>query len=225
MNAMKWRPRGRRVCMAATAGSAMLLTACGSGPEIRYYTLQPPADTASAPAASPPALLFELLPVRVPQQVDYPQMVVRQTGGRVALVESRQWVAPLGDEIRAALSQDLEAQLRSRDVYGLSAQDAVPVIRIKVQVSRFETVPGAYAQLDAQWSLSRIGGSATATSCDASVRQQASDGYDGVVAAHQRALSLMAGRIAHSVQRWSDGATHPCNDAGPDAETTGAAQG
>jgi uncharacterized lipoprotein YmbA len=218
MKSMNWKPMPPRmpIAMAVITATVLLLTACSGGPEIRYYTLLPPAATTARPAEPAPALLFELLPVQVPQQVDYPQMVVRQDGGRMALVESRQWVAPLGDEIRAALSQGIGERLHSRDVYGLGAQDAVPVYRIKVQFSRFETVPGVYAQLDAQWSLSRSGTKA-ATSCDASVRQQAADGYDGVVAAHQRALGVLAERIARSVQRWNRDVADPCAEAPPAA--------
>ncbi len=208
MNSMRQVATVLRVSIAVL-GTGLLLAACGSGPQVRYYTLLSPAATTTAEVSSTPELLFELLPVRVPQQVDYPQMVIREDSGRVALVESRQWVAPLGDEIRAALSQGIGASLHSRDVYGLSAQDAVPVYRIKVQLSRFETVPGRYAQLDVQWSLSRVG-AATAISCDTSVRETATKGYDGVVAAHQRAVSVLAERIAQSLQRWQDAATDPC---------------
>ncbi|TJY61912.1 membrane integrity-associated transporter subunit PqiC [Sinimarinibacterium sp. CAU 1509] len=211
MKSMMRMSAGSRASIAALATS-LVLVACGSGPQIRYYTLLSPASNVPLSLTTAPKLLFELLPVRVPQQVDYPQMVIREDSGRVALVESRQWVAPLSDEIRAALSQGIASSLHGRDVYGLSAQDAVPVYRIKVQLSRFETVPGHYAQLDAQWSLSRVG-AAKAISCDTSVRETAVDGYDGVVAAHQRALSLLADRIAQSLQRLQDSASNPCSAA------------
>ena len=54
-----------------------------------------------------PGVAFELLPVSVPAQDDQPQLVIRQGGQGVALLQSERWIAPLGDEIRGALSADL----------------------------------------------------------------------------------------------------------------------
>ena len=67
--------------------------------------------------------------VRVPAQVDQPELVVRQGAGELALVETRQWIAPLKDEIRGALSAALTQRLHAHDVAGVSAPAPVPVQR------------------------------------------------------------------------------------------------
>ena len=66
------------------AAAAALLGACASAP-MHYYTLLP---SAAAEAPNPAgSLAFELLPVSVPAQVDQPQLVVREGGQSVALLD------------------------------------------------------------------------------------------------------------------------------------------
>ncbi|MGB3461073.1 MAG: ABC-type transport auxiliary lipoprotein family protein, partial [Rhodanobacter lindaniclasticus] len=80
--------------LAVTA--AALLAACASAP-LHYYTLLP--GSAAPVAESATAIPFEVLTVNVPAQVDRPQLVVRQGGQSVALLEGERWIAPLADEV------------------------------------------------------------------------------------------------------------------------------
>lgn len=127
--------------LAIILGGALVLAACGGSAPVRYYTLVPAADayapTATQSAITPSAapFQFELLPVGVPAQVDQPQLVVRQGGQGVAVLDGERWIAPLGDEVRGALSADLARQLHTQDVSGLPA-GARPVLRIKVDLLR-----------------------------------------------------------------------------------------
>ena len=102
------------------AAAALALAGCASAP-MHYYTLMPPAaEPADAPVAAADqglaGLPFELLPVSVPAQVDVPQLVLREGGQSVAMLEGERWIAPLGSEVRGALSADLARQLHSQDV-------------------------------------------------------------------------------------------------------------
>jgi uncharacterized lipoprotein YmbA len=107
---------------------AAALAGCASAPT-HFYTLQQsaPAHT-DAPAVSS-AFLIDLQPVGVPAQVDQPELVVRQSEQRVAVLDNERWAAPLAGELRDALSADLAGALGTRDA-GLSRPPATPVYRI-----------------------------------------------------------------------------------------------
>lgn len=183
--------------------AALALGACASAPT-HYYTLIAPA--VQAPAATSPGLPFELLPVSVPPQDDQPQLVIRQGGQGVALLDGHRWIAPLGDEIRGALSADLAQALGRPDVSGLAHQGA-RVARIKVDVRRFDSQPGSYALLEATWSVHVMGGDAPerTLACTSRFNQPVAGGYDTLVQGHQQALGRLAGEVADAVRALAGG--------------------
>jgi uncharacterized lipoprotein YmbA len=206
---------GRRVL---GLGIVLTLAGCASAP-LHYYTLVPPAtdvasDTASSPAATA-ALPFELLPVTIPAQVDQPQLVVRDGSQGVALLNSERWIAPLGDELRSALSTDLARQLHSQDVSALPGNDK-PLLRIKLDVRRFDSLPGSYALIDASWSVRVMhgaNGQGGALSCNSQVSETVGAGYDALVQGHQHAIGKLAAQIAAAAQSLGNGQTPACPGA------------
>src|SRR5690606_22299560 len=116
------------------AAAALGLAACASAP-VRYYTLLAPAQAPTGPA-TPADFDFELMPVGIPAQVDQPQLVIRQGGQGVAPLSGERWIAPLADEVRAALAAELARTLHARDATGLPGGDR-PRLRIKVDLRRF----------------------------------------------------------------------------------------
>ncbi len=197
-------------------GVALALAACASAPT-HYYTLVAPA-TDMPPAsgmASASALPFELLPVDVPAQVDQPQLVVREGGQGVALLNGERWIAPLGDELRSALSADLTHQLHSPDVSALPSSDK-PLLRIKLDVRRFDSQPSSYALIDAIWSvrvMHAAHGNGAMLSCSSRVSENVSAGYDALVQGHQRAIGQIAAQIAAAAQSLGNGQTPACPGA------------
>lgn len=177
----------------AVATLALVLGACGSAPPLRYYTLVPPAggDATVAPTAQP--FQFELLPVTVPAQVDQPQMVVREGGQGVAVLQGQRWIAPLGDEVRGALAADLARDFRAQDVTGLPNQGK-STVRIKLDVRRFDSVPGSYAYIDAAWSVRPLKGG-DPLACTSRFSETVGAGYDALVQGHQQAIKRLAGQI------------------------------
>lgn len=190
------------------------LAACGGSAPLRFYTLVPPAGnevrTATGAAIAPTAapFQFELLPVGVPAQADQPSLVVRQGGQGVAVLNGERWIAPLGDEVRNALSADLSAQLHTQDVTGLAAGDK-SVARIKVDLRRFDSVPGSYALIDAAWSVRMLKGDAS-VACTSRVQQSVGADYAALVEGHQRALAQLAAQIATAATQLAAGQTPAC---------------
>jgi uncharacterized protein len=194
--------RLRILCVAPLAA---LLAACAAPAPTRFHTLLVPAST---PAPANPAWAFELLPVSVPEQVDVPQLVVRSGAGELVPVDTRHWAAPLGRELRSALSDRLSAQLGVRDLHRLAQPRELPVWRISVSIARFDSVPGAYALLDAGWSIAGSGG--PVLSCATRVQHGVAPGFDALVEGHQRAVAQLAQAIGGALQVLQSGAAASC---------------
>lgn len=195
------------------AGTVLSLAACASAP-LHYYTLVAPAGTAaSAPAATattasaPP---FQLLPVSVPAAVDQPQLVVREGAQAVAVLGSERWVAPLGDEVRSALSADLARDLHSQDVDGLPDNDK-PLLRITLDVRRFDSQPGSYALIEGAWSVRLLHGDHPAVlACSSRIRETVGQGYAALVQGHQQAIGQLAQQMATVARALGDGQAATC---------------
>lgn len=134
-----------------------ILAACSNAPS-RHYSLAPLGQQ-TQPAASDhaiPDFAIRLTEVRVPGSVDRPQLVVRQNSGTaVAVLNQSLWAAPLTDQIRAALAQELMQVLAVPDVSFMAAPAHLPVWTVAVQIRRFELVAGARTVLDASWTFGR----------------------------------------------------------------------
>lgn len=185
--------------------ASMGMSACSS-PATHYYTLQDTAPSAPARLATPP-FQFEMLGVRMPVQVDQPQLVVRQNRGNLAILENDRWSAPLADEFHDALTDRLERQLGTRDLAGLPKDARRPVLTLKTDVRRFDSLPGQYALVDVVWSLGIHGDSQPhrTLTCASQIREPAGIELNSLVMAHQRVIDQLAANIAITAGAWARG--------------------
>lgn len=189
------------------------LTACSS-PDMRYYTLQDVAPlSGEAPVASA-SFQFEMLNVRVPVQVDIPQLVVRQNQTGLMILDSDRWSAPLADEFQAAIVDRLERRLGTSNLAGLPKDKQRPILSVQIDVQRFESLPGQYVLVDAVWSLHLRGEGdqpARTLTCNSRLSQPASLELNNVVLAHQKVLDRLADVIAKVAGDWA--AKNPLSDS------------
>lgn len=161
----------------------LLLAACRSDP-IHYHTLLPAQP---APGAHGSAnIQFEQ--ISVPPQVDRPQMVIRQGSSGLAILETQWWGASLVDELRNAL------------VDQLSSPVAGPKLSLRLDVQRFDSVPGQYALIDAQWRL-RIEEGKNGESflnCRTTVQTPSGPSIDDLVVAQQNNVKRLAAAISQA---------------------------
>jgi uncharacterized lipoprotein YmbA len=181
---------------------ALTLTGCASAPT-QYLTLMPPPGRPTAPAAAQvPAALqtsgdspvvgadpaaFVHVPtvsVTVPSQVDQSELVVRQSDGSMALLQSVRWIAPLGDEIRTALALSLAEQWA-----------ALPAMRVNVDVQRFDSMLGQYAYIEAAWTLTLPGTPIQKISGRSAIKIPVREGYAALAAGHRQAIEALAAQI------------------------------
>lgn len=198
-----------RLILAAVL--ALGLAACASSP-VRFYTLVAPSAEPATPSdtGSGKSLSFELAAIRIPAQVDQPQLVVREGGQRVAVLESDRWIAPLADEVHAALAGALVRDLPGEDLTGVAG--ATPAaLHIRVDLRRFDSLPGASATIEAAWSL-RGGSSASprVLVCSTTISEPVGPGYDALVQGHQRVIGRLAEQIAVAARGLTGGGTAVC---------------
>lgn len=185
-----------RPCLLLAA--TVWLAGCASAPPPRYYTLVAP--TYASPVTADAGYVIDLLPVRVPAEVDVRPLVLRAGDGELQLQDDHQWAAPLADQIREVLSQQLSTTLGVTDVAGLAAAEDAPRVRIQVVVTRFDSAFGDQATLAARWSLRALPGRAAPLTCSAVLVQPVQRGYAALVQGQQRALAALANKIAAGVR-------------------------
>jgi uncharacterized lipoprotein YmbA len=184
-----------------------MLTGCSSTQPPRFHTLMPaPAATARPPAPAG-LLVWEVLPVAVPAGVDRPQWVVQTADGSLTVLEQERWIAPLGEEIHAALID------RLTQVVGASALSAEPHMRwrIRIDVQRFDSGPGREARLAATWALSSDAKAVAALRCHGEfVQTPAASGYVALAQGHKQAVAALADAIGGTLKALSTGQTASC---------------
>ena len=186
-------------------GLLLALTACSSVPT-HYYTLLP-ATTQSLPEVSEAApFQLDVLPVRMPIQVDQPELVIRQSNGRLAILDNDRWSVALADEFQSALSDRLERQLGVRNLSSLPRDSDQPLLSLRTDVRRFESVPGYYALVDMVWNLrwQAPGQKVRSLTCSSVVRKPVAEvALGSLVEAHQQVIEALAADIAKTARAWA----------------------
>ena len=198
------------------ACACMLAVACSSVP-LHYYTLQAADNRAAATPVDTAPFLIDVMPVDIPAQVDMMQLVVRQDETALGVLDSERWASPLNEELRNALSTALTQKLGTQDMHGLPAVASPgtrPLLRIEVQVRRFESRPGQFALLEADWSLGFMRPpDARRLLCHSRLHQAVESGYSGLVRGHQQAVAALSAQIAVAAQGWAVSQQAQCPEA------------
>ncbi|QBR01749.1 PqiC family protein [Paraburkholderia pallida] len=178
---------------------AGLAGGCSSSPTSSFYRLKPDATlTALGPAAP---LYVVVNPVTIPELVDRPQIVVTLAGNQVSPNEFQRWADPLKSGIQRTIAGDLAALLGSEHVSIFGADSSgPPVWRVRVDVMRFDSVVGEAASVDAQWTIWPPKDTKPILGHTSAHEQVQGQGYDALVAAHDRALASVSRDIAAAIQ-------------------------
>lgn len=175
----------------------ILAAGCGSTPPSRFYTL----SATPAPAGPASDISVAVGPVTIPAMLDRPQIVVSAGPNEVRLDEFNRWAAPLQSNISRVVADNLSALLGTPRVSLFpQTMSAAADYRVAIQVQTFASAPGEAATLDAVWTVSRAKDGRSQTGRTALREASPSGGYDGVAAAHSRALARMSRDIADSLQ-------------------------
>ena len=189
--------------------AAVLVAACSASKPERFYSLlssEPPALVAPAGLQT---VVVDVLPVGVPPLVDQPQWVVRASDDTLQVLEQERWAAPLREELRSALAEQLTARWAAVNMQTLP-QPAASVWRLRLDLQRFESVPGREARIDGVWSLLPPR-NAAALVCRSTLREAVGDGgVPALAAAHRRLVARLADEIGQRLQALQRGEAARC---------------
>ena len=196
----------------AAVAAWMLLAGCSAPPATRWHSLL--NGTAPSLPAARAALLIDLAPVTVPAAVDQPQWLVRTNDDSLRLLEQERWASSPRDELRAALAERLAQGFGAVDVRTQAPAAApAPVWRVRVEVQRFESIPGREAWLASAWSVAAPGASArqgSTLSCQSSLHEAAPGDLAALAQAHRRAVLRLADQIGVRLSALSRGQGAAC---------------
>lgn len=186
--------------------SVALLAACSSTPAPRFHSL---LSTQPAPVevVSSVPLPIDLAPVSVPSAVDQQQWVLRLPDDSLRILEQEQWVAPLRDELRAALFDRLARRYGAVDVRSAPTAE---FIRLKVDVQRFESMAAREVWIEAVWAASPTAKGGTPLVCRSSVREPVHGDVAAITAAHRRAVQTLADLMGQRLLAMYNGAGVRC---------------
>ncbi|MCF4997935.1 hypothetical protein GIW70_09780 [Pseudomonas syringae] len=154
----------------------VLLAACRSDP-IQFHTLIP-----TQPSVTRAGNEIPIEGISVPPQVDRPQIVIRQGNAGLAILETEWWGASLADELRSALMDQLSNSNNLRKV------------SVRIDVQRFDSIPGQYGLIDVKWRL-RAGDASDLLVCRTTLQTPSGPSIDDLVIAQQANVKRLAAAI------------------------------
>ncbi len=195
--------------------SIVSLLGCAS-PREHLYTLDASSSELPPSVLSPVAMERPTVvvgPISIPQLVDRPELVVRESVYTVATIEQERWAAPLKEALPRLMA--VEMQRRMPDKLFLTFSSAViaaPVARVLIDVTRFDVARDG-ANVDAHWVYKPTPpvaskSESTSISGDVSVHEDLANQavkqeglvdarYESYVDALRRACNSLAGQIAN----------------------------
>jgi uncharacterized lipoprotein YmbA len=146
-------------------------------------------------------IALEVLPVRLPELLQHPQMVMLERSGALGLSETQRWANPLDQDMQRVLVANLGQLLGSDAVvpspYG---ERVAAAYRLEVAVQSCSAQPGGGLVLEAVWMLTRPGITQAVLLRRTVLREALADpGPDTLAAAHSRILEALSREIAAAV--------------------------
>jgi uncharacterized lipoprotein YmbA len=177
----------------------MLVGGCGSPPKDQFYTLAPPA-TAPAVAAAAARYAVAVGPVKLPEAVDRPQLVLREGGSRVRILEEHRWAGPLREEIARSVAASLARQLPDAQITTEGNHALRPgEFQVRIDIERFEATSDNGVTVQGVWTLRSTGAAAASRPFTAS-ETAAGGSYDAIVSAYTRALAALSAQIGAEIR-------------------------
>jgi len=204
-----------------------LLVACASSPPVRYHTLSRPETTdGTADTSGAARVLVQILPIEVPEGVARDNIVLKDPSGRVTVLQTDRWLAPVADDMKQVVADALWRAARATNTYQapVPAQStSLPQYRLAVRIERFDAISGQAATVEGSWTLRSLSDDAVHICRWAGT--QPLDAMDGAAAAAAlaEASHRLAERIGDSLRRAVAGDDEVCSGVGSSPVSEGPA--
>jgi uncharacterized lipoprotein YmbA len=137
----------------------------------------------------------------LPDYIDRPQIVTRQSPYRLELAAYDQWAAPLHDMLPRVLVEDVALRLPADRVVSFpQVSEGNFDYRVAVDISRFDVDTSGQATLAARWQLyARSTPRALQIADDVLQRRSEGEGYGAYAASLSGVIADLSGHIAEAV--------------------------
>ena len=183
---------------------ALLMSGCARTSPVTYYQLSAiDTDRSAVAAGAIGDSVIGIGPVRLPELLDRPQIVIRTGSNRLQLADDRRWAESLAENISRVLRENLAARLATeRILYYPWSQAAAVDYQIVIEILRFEGEGYGVAHLEAIWSIQ--GRKGIILLPPKRVKYQvtsATPDFEGLVQALSETLSQLCGEIAQQLSQ------------------------
>jgi hypothetical protein len=181
------------------AASTGCLKPSSSAPVV-LHTLSPIPAPAAAGQGHGPAL--EVMPVRLPEMLQRPQLVVAQGPGTLGLSETHRWGNPLDQDIQRVLVENLALRLGGDAVVASPYGERVAArYRLELEVLSCDPGDGGGLALKALWMVTPSAGGPALVVRRTDLREPlAGPDPEALVAAHNRILGALSETIASALK-------------------------
>jgi uncharacterized lipoprotein YmbA len=195
MTRMPQRRAALGLCLALAASG------CADTPTTSFYTLSPAMVAGAATMAREPARVIAIGPVTLPDYLDRPQIVTRDSAYAITLAPFDQWAGPITDMVPRVLVENVAQALPDdRVVRFPQVSSQAFAYRVSVDINRFDVDKAGTATLIARWQVyDRAGKAAPLINDEVFVRPSVGTTYEAYAAAMSGALADLASRIAEGV--------------------------
>lgn len=180
--------------------AVVVLSGCAGTPPAQFYSLD---NALLAPPAASSDLSLALGPVDLPQYLDRPQLVSRDSGNRLRVDEFNRWGGALDEEIQRVLAARLMNALGTQRIYEYPGGIVTETdYRIALAIRNFDGRLGGPVMLDVGWSLFDDHNGKLLAVRQVQYREQAQDdSYSAYVAALDHLLTRLSGDLAQAVRQ------------------------
>ncbi|MEN6473941.1 MAG: PqiC family protein [Syntrophaceae bacterium] len=186
----------------ALCATVLLLSACASRPEERFYILE--AVTAPAPGGpqTVDGFVIGIGRIEIPAYLDRPQIVTKVRANELILNEYALWAEPLEQAVSRVMALDLAALTGAAveiDPWGRARR---VVYRLSAKLERLDGVPGGNAVLDVRWILEDVRREVPPITRDSHVvKPVGNGGFASLAEAYSELIADFSREVAQEIER------------------------
>ena len=184
--------------------SLLLAWGCASSPASRFYTLSSLSGPVKAKTEQPLSQgpTIGLGPIRFPDYLDRPGIVIRSGGNTIEIAEFDLWAGSLKEDFIRVLAENLSILLETDKMVLYPYIGIVPTdFKIGINLNRFEGAPGGEVFLEAAWIVQAGPDKKEGFVQKSQITEPVSGSdYPSLVAAQSRAVEKLGREMAKAIQ-------------------------
>lgn len=190
----------------------LFISACGTSPPAKFYTLSPMPIERSIEKTVPSEKnkVIAVGPVEIPEYLDRMEIVTRADNNRLDISEFDLWGSSIKTDISRVLVENIGLLLDGDGVAVVSWRTSMTEsYRVPVIINRLDCIPGDTLTLKAQWAvLSKDGGTLLSFREMIVTKPIKGDDHKSIVSSMSDALADLSKSIAEHIKSKKDAILH-----------------